>query len=212
MNSINHSKKRIGAAARRGSQSAPTTPLSLMMVTMRLLLAATAAFFAPALAAAEGPCDIFKAHSTPCVAAHSVVRALYSSYDGPLYQIVRSDKKSMNVTALAAGGYANAAAQEAFCEAGEEGTIGSVAAWSPGGCCAKRLTCLSGMTNASYHPGCVGCATCPAPKSGPTLGKCTITRIFDQVCVLKTPLCAPFSDENDPLPRQARDKHRESTQ
>jgi hypothetical protein len=113
-------------------------------------------------------------------AAHSTVRALYKSYAGPLYQIVRSDKKSMNVSTLATGGYANAAAQETFCAAGEDGTIGSVKAWSPGGCCATRLTCLSGMTNASYHPGCVGCAPCPKPTNGPTLAKCTITRIFDQ--------------------------------
>ena len=106
-----------------------------------------------------------------------------AKFDGPLYQIVRSDKKSINISTLAAGGYANAAAQETFCEAGEEGTHGSVAAWKPGGCCATRLTCLAGMTNASYHPGCVGCATCPDPNpEGPVLGACTITRIFDRQC------------------------------
>jgi hypothetical protein len=33
------------------------------------------------------PCDIYAAGGTPCVAAHSVVRALFSTYNGPLYQI-----------------------------------------------------------------------------------------------------------------------------
>ena len=44
-----------------------------------------------ALALAEGPCDIFDAapEGTPCVAAHSTVRALYAKYDGPLYQVRR---------------------------------------------------------------------------------------------------------------------------
>lgn len=108
------------------------------------------------------------------------MRSADAKYDGPLYQIVRSDKKTINVSTLVAGGYANAAAQEMFCQDGEDGTTGSLKGWNPGGCCATRLTCLSGMTNASYHPGCVGCATCPEPSHGPKLAKCTITRIFDQ--------------------------------
>jgi dephospho-CoA kinase len=29
-------------------------------------------------------CDIFEAGGTPCVAAHSVTRALYATYNGPL--------------------------------------------------------------------------------------------------------------------------------
>ena len=39
--------------------------------------------------ATGGPCDIYGAASppTPCVAAHSTVRALYHSYDGPLYRV-----------------------------------------------------------------------------------------------------------------------------
>jgi len=31
---------------------------------------------------AVGPCDILSKHKTPCVAAHSVVRALYGDYNG----------------------------------------------------------------------------------------------------------------------------------
>eukprot|EP01050_Picozoa_sp_SAG11_P008507 SAG11_NODE_754_length_7332_cov_5.256325_8_plen_183_part_00 len=87
---------------------------------------------------------------------------------------------SINISTLAAGGVADGVAQAAFCAGEDIGTDGSVANWSPGPCCAKRLTCLSGETNASYHPGCVGCASCPAPSHAPKLARCMITRIFDQ--------------------------------
>ena len=69
----------------------------------------------------EGPCDIYAAANTPCVAAHSTTRALYASYNGPLYQIKRqSDGKTLDIgvvqpSATDAGGYADAAAQDAFC-------------------------------------------------------------------------------------------------
>lgn len=44
----------------------------------------------------EGPCDIYATAGDPCVAAHSTTRALYASYNGPLYQVVRqSDGKSV---------------------------------------------------------------------------------------------------------------------
>ena len=69
----------------------------------------------------EGPCDIYAAAGNPCVAAHSSTRALYASYNGPLYQVMRqSDGKTMDIGVVQssegdAGGYANAAAQDAFC-------------------------------------------------------------------------------------------------
>ncbi|WP_149404401.1 arabinofuranosidase catalytic domain-containing protein, partial [Dictyobacter arantiisoli] len=70
----------------------------------------------PALAAGTLPCDIYASYSTPCVTAHSTVRALFSSYSGPLYQIQRaSDKNYLDIGLLAAGGYANAAPQVSFC-------------------------------------------------------------------------------------------------
>ena len=69
-----------------------------------------------ARAAVQGPCDIYAAGGTPCVAAHSTTRALYGSYNGRLYQIRRSsDGKTADVGPLAAGGVANAAAQDSFC-------------------------------------------------------------------------------------------------
>ncbi|MCC9306522.1 ricin-type beta-trefoil lectin domain protein [Kitasatospora sp. RB6PN24] len=70
----------------------------------------------PAQAAAQGPCDIYQAGGTPCVAAHSTTRALYGSYGGPLYQVRRaSDGSTADIGVLSAGGYANAAAQDSFC-------------------------------------------------------------------------------------------------
>jgi len=65
---------------------------------------------------AEGPCDIYSAANTPCVAAHSTTRALYASYSGNLYQVRRaSDKTTKDVGLLATGGVANSATQDAFC-------------------------------------------------------------------------------------------------
>ncbi|KAJ7746779.1 alpha-L-arabinofuranosidase B [Mycena maculata] len=65
---------------------------------------------------AGGPCDLYSSGGTPCVAAHSTTRALYSAYTGSLYQVVRgSDNATTNVAPLSAGGVANAAAQDSFC-------------------------------------------------------------------------------------------------
>ena len=81
------------------------------MVPLLLLLAA-----ATAAAALEGPCDILDAAGNPCVAAHSTVRALYSEYSGPLYNVTRSsDGTSKSISVLAAGGFANKPAHDAFC-------------------------------------------------------------------------------------------------
>lgn len=65
---------------------------------------------------AAGPCDIYATGGTPCVAAHSTTRALYKAYDGPLYQIKRSSNSAtLDIKPLAAGGVANASAQDSFC-------------------------------------------------------------------------------------------------
>ena len=72
----------------------------------------------------QGPCDIYTAAGAPCVAAHSTTRALYASYNGPLYQVLRqSDDKTLDIGVVPpvasplpdAGGYADAAAQDEFC-------------------------------------------------------------------------------------------------
>ncbi len=62
------------------------------------------------------PCDIYASGGTPCVAAHSTTRALYASYNGPLYQVRRSsDNATRDIGVLSAGGGADAAAQDSFC-------------------------------------------------------------------------------------------------
>jgi non-reducing end alpha-L-arabinofuranosidase len=62
------------------------------------------------------PCDIYATGGTPCVAAHSTVRALLSSYNGPLYQVKRSsDSTTKDIGLLSVGGYVNAATQVSFC-------------------------------------------------------------------------------------------------
>ena len=67
-------------------------------------------------AAGTLPCDLYATAGTPCVAAHSTTRALFSAYSGNLYQVKRwSDSATSNIGTLSAGGYANAAAQDSFC-------------------------------------------------------------------------------------------------
>lgn len=67
--------------------------------------------------AAAGPCDLYASGNTPCVAAHSTTRALYSAYSGALYQVKRgSDGSTTDIKPLSAGGVANAAAQDMFCK------------------------------------------------------------------------------------------------
>lgn len=78
--------------------------------TLALGLAATGSLVA------AGPCDIYASGGTPCVAAHSTTRALYSAYNGPLYQVKRSsDSATTTIAPLSAGGVANAATQDSFC-------------------------------------------------------------------------------------------------
>ena len=91
--------------------------LFALTAALGLALGAVTAGGSTAQAAATPlPCDIYASYATPCVAAHSTVRALYASYDGPLYQVERlSDSGTEDIYPLSAGGYANAAAQNSFC-------------------------------------------------------------------------------------------------
>jgi hypothetical protein len=110
------------------------TRLRTVAAAMALALLPAGGTFATATAAPaaqrvlpprpQGPCDIYAAAGTPCVAAHSTTRALYASYNGPLYQVRRlSDNAVKNIGVVRpralpfpdAGGYADAAAQDAFC-------------------------------------------------------------------------------------------------
>ncbi|MEJ2851941.1 MULTISPECIES: alpha-L-arabinofuranosidase B [unclassified Saccharothrix] len=81
-----------------------------------LALSSLVTFSGASQAATQGPCDIYAAGGTPCVAAHSTTRALYAAYSGPLYQVRRaSDNATRDIGVLSTGGHANAAAQDSFC-------------------------------------------------------------------------------------------------
>lgn len=105
-----------------------TSALGAIALISGMLLAAPKT---AALAAGGEPCDIYAAGGTPCVAAFSSTRALYSSYDGPLYEVQRgSDGATTDIGLLSAGGYADAAEQDAFCS-GTNCTIVTIFDQSP---------------------------------------------------------------------------------
>jgi hypothetical protein len=69
-----------------------------------------------------GPCDIYATDGGPCVAAHSTVRRLSSTYSGPLYQVRAGGSKSgtggtTTDIGFLADGFADASAQDAACGA-----------------------------------------------------------------------------------------------
>ena len=62
------------------------------------------------------PCDIYAHGGTPCVAAHSTTRALFSAFDGMLYEVRRaSDLTFKSIGVVSKGGVADAAVQDVFC-------------------------------------------------------------------------------------------------
>jgi non-reducing end alpha-L-arabinofuranosidase len=98
--------------------------LALTLIGATLAMAQQSGAGRSLLPRPKGPCDIYAAAGDPCVAAHSTTRALYASYKGALYQVLRqSDGKTLDIGVVQpvgapssdAGGYANAAAQDAFC-------------------------------------------------------------------------------------------------
>ena len=70
----------------------------------------------------DGPCDVYAAGGTACVAAYSTVRGLLKAYTGPLYQ-VRNGSSSTNTgtggttkdIGMTVDGYADTATQDVFC-------------------------------------------------------------------------------------------------
>lgn len=94
----------------------------ILPVALMLVMARSGGVKMPAPPRLEGPCDIYAADGNPCVAAHSSTRALYASYNGPLYQVMRqSDGKTLDIEIVQPngndpGGYADASAQDEFCE------------------------------------------------------------------------------------------------
>ena len=78
------------------------------------------------------PCDIYSTAGTPCAAAHSTVRALYTAYSGALYQVQRASDKATKDIPLTADGFADTAVQDSFC-AGTTCTIPVIYDQSPNG-------------------------------------------------------------------------------
>ncbi len=75
------------------------------------------------------PCDVLGGAGIPCVSAHSTVRVIVGGYTGPLYQVCKGramagpsscQGESQDIGAV--DGYADAAAQDAFCS-GSQCTI-----------------------------------------------------------------------------------------
>jgi hypothetical protein len=100
-------------------------------------------------------CAIYASDQTPCTAAYSMDRALYSGYDGPLYQVKRvSDGATLNVGLLAAGGDVDAAEQDSFC-ADTACTITEIYDQSPDG---NNLTIEGAGGNGAADSGAVATA------------------------------------------------------
>ncbi|AUG81815.1 alpha-N-arabinofuranosidase [Kitasatospora sp. MMS16-BH015] len=118
---------------RRVRRAVPAALSTALLVAGLLTGAAGAVEAAPPVTAGQGPCDIYAAGGTPCVAAHSTTRALLASYSGPLYQVQRaSDGTVQDIGVLSAGGVSDAAAQDSFC-AGTTCTITRVYDQTGGG-------------------------------------------------------------------------------
>ncbi|WP_328320133.1 alpha-L-arabinofuranosidase B [Kribbella sp. NBC_00382] len=94
----------------------PRSALPAVAVVIGALVTSLLVGAGTSQAATQGPCDLYAAGGSPCVAAHSTTRALYGSYNGPLYQVRRaSDNATRDVGPLSAGGVANASTQDSFC-------------------------------------------------------------------------------------------------
>ncbi|MEV7802333.1 arabinofuranosidase catalytic domain-containing protein [Microbispora sp. NPDC088329] len=111
---------------RRRLAARTATALTLVGATFTLAPMTSPAQAAKPAAPArpQGPCDIYADGGTPCVAAHSTTRALYASYDGPLYRIRRTSDNAVEDIGVVrpaavpfpdAGGYADATEQDSFC-------------------------------------------------------------------------------------------------
>ena len=81
------------------------------MRTVFFLFAALRAttVYASTASSEQRPCDIYAASGSPCGAAHSVTRALFFDYTGPLYQLQRSSPaETLDISPDMPGGVANA--------------------------------------------------------------------------------------------------------
>jgi len=102
-------------------------PMKTRVCATALLLLATSA------PASAGPCDIYQNAGTPCVAAHSTVRALYDNYTGPLYSVNRSSDGATHTVYTLKSGFADSASQDRFCASSHGCTIQRIWDQSPRG-------------------------------------------------------------------------------
>jgi hypothetical protein len=115
---------------------------------------ATAPHAAAAAAATAEACDIYASGGTPCEAAYSTTRALFETYNGPLYQVQRaSDSTYLNVGLESAGGVVNVAPENTFC-AGTSCTI------------TELYDQTSNANNMPISPG-TSCSGCSGGNAGP---------------------------------------------
>jgi hypothetical protein len=88
--------------------------LLCVCVKMRAMLAC--ALISVARGEEGAPCDTYGSVGTPCVGAYSLLRAMYSAYDGPLYFVRRaSDNTTRAVSVRSAGGFADTSTQVRTC-------------------------------------------------------------------------------------------------
>ncbi len=130
--------------------------VALLAVALAVPVAGLATTPASA-AAAQKPCDIFASGGTPCEAAYSTTRALFASYNGPLYQIQRaSDNSRLNIGLNSAGGVVNSAPQVSFCS----GTTCTIT---------QLYDQTANANNLPISPG-TTCSGCSGSLSGPANG------------------------------------------
>lgn len=112
---MTHSR-RFTAGATGGERASSRRVAGTLFRYLPLLFGSLIIAMAGAPRAKAASCDIYAQYGTPCVAAHSTTRALFSSYSGRLYQVSRaSDGATTDIGTLSAGGFADAAAQDQFC-------------------------------------------------------------------------------------------------
>jgi len=124
------------------------------------------------------PCDIYQEAGTPCVAAHSTVRALFGAYDGALYSVKKSDGSTQDVPVLSPGGFADSSVQDSFCGGGSC-TIFRVYDQTGNGNFVEAETPDTVLgTGANAHPGHSGMTAADATRDPLTVGGHPVYSLF----------------------------------
>jgi len=152
--------------------------ISMKAVLLLVVLASSVLASSVLGSSDDRPCDIYGSAGTPCAAAHSTVRALFSKYTGPLYQVTRvSDGATTNIGTLtgAGNGLADSAAQDAFCDT-------NAAAAALGSAVQDPLSCFTAEPEAAAKPNiCFGGYQVKTETN--TSAECAIKCLGDPKCV-----------------------------